>query len=103
MNLIDLFQGQLSPEVLQQIGNQIGVQDTRQIAAASNGIASTLMAALNKNTANPSGLNALVSALDRDHDGGILDDLMGYVTGQRQPANASTDNGSGESEECAEK
>ncbi len=95
MNLIDLFQGQLSPEVLQQIGKQIGVEDTRQVAAASNGIASTLMAALNKNTTNPSGLNALVSALDRDHDGGILDDLMGYVTGQRQPANTATSNGSG--------
>ena len=95
MNLIDLFQGQLSPEVLQQIGKQIGVEDTRQVAAASNGLASTLLVALNKNASNPSGLNALVSALDRDHDGGILDDLKGYVTGQRQPANTSTANGSG--------
>ena len=85
----------MSPQILEQLGNQIGVSDPRQVQAASNGILSTLMAALSKNASSPSGLNSLVSALDRDHDGSVVDDLMGFVTGAMQPSNGATNNGSG--------
>ncbi len=95
MNILEMLQNQMNPQVLEQLGKQIGVNDSRQVQAASNGILSTLMAALSKNAASPSGLNALVSALDRDHDGSVMDDLMGFVSGAAQPANAATANGSG--------
>jgi hypothetical protein len=45
------------------------------------------LASLNKNTGTQGGLNAFVSALDRDHDGSIMNDIMGFITGNRQPAN----------------
>ncbi|MEO5583233.1 MAG: DUF937 domain-containing protein, partial [Saprospiraceae bacterium] len=34
-------------------------------------------------------------ALDRDHDGSIMNDIMGFIRGSAQPANASAANGSG--------
>lgn len=95
MNILEMLQSQLSPEVLQQLGKQIGVNDPNQVQAASNGILSTLLAALTKNTSTQGGLNALVSALDRDHDGSIINDIMGFISGSIQPANGSAANGSG--------
>jgi hypothetical protein len=38
-----------------------------------------LMAALAGNSRKSSGASALASALDKDHDGGILDDLSGFL------------------------
>ncbi len=95
MNILEMVQGQLGPQVIEQLAKQIGVQDPRQVQAASNGIIQTLLAALSRNTATQGGLNALVSALDRDHDGSVIDDLIGFVTGARQTPNASTNNGNG--------
>ncbi len=95
MNLIELLQDKMSPEVLAQLANQIGVQDTRQVEAASTGIFSTLLAAMNKNANSQMGLNSLVSALDRDHDGSILNDLAGFFTGKTPTTNAATTNGGG--------
>lgn len=95
MNLIELLQDKMSPDVLAQLANQIGVQDTRQVEAASTGIFSTLLAAMNKNANSQMGLNSLVSALDRDHDGSILNDLAGFFTGKTPTNNAATTNGGG--------
>ncbi len=95
MNLIELLQDKMSPDVLAQLANQIGAQDTRQVEAASTGIFSTLLAAMNKNANSQMGLNSLVSALDRDHDGSILNDLAGFFTGNAPTANAATSNGGG--------
>lgn len=93
-NLMDLLQGQLSEGLLDQLSNQIGA-DKQQTQAATNGILSTVMAALAKNAATPDGAEALANALDRDHDGSILEDIIGYVGGARQPQNTSMLNGAG--------
>ncbi len=95
-NLMELLQGQLSDELLDQLGQQIGSTDRQQTATAANGVFSTLIAALNKN-ASGGGVSALSSALDRDHDGSILDDLAGMLTGTNQQAQQNTSmlNGAG--------
>ncbi len=94
MNLFDLVQSQLSDDMIDQLSNQIG--GTReQTQAATNGVISTLVTALSKNAQRPGGVEALVSAVDRDHDGSILEDAMGFLLGNRQPQNAKTLNGSG--------
>lgn len=95
MNILEMLQGQMSPQVLQQIAQQVGVNDPKQVEVASNGLMSTLLAALSKNATSQSGLNALVSALDRDHDGSILNDLSGFITGAMQPSNTAAANGGG--------
>lgn len=95
MNILETQQGQMNPQVLQQIAQQVGVNDPKQVEVASNGLMSTLVTALSKNATSQSGLNALVSALDRDHDGSILNDLSGFITGAMQPSNTSASNGGG--------
>ncbi len=92
---MDLLQGQLDDNVIEHLSKQIGGASKEQTATAASGILSTLMAALAKNAAAPGGAGALSAALDRDHDGSILDDVVGMMSGQKQAANPSMLNGSG--------
>lgn len=94
---MDLLQGQLSDGVLDQLTKQIGANDKQQTAAATAGIMNTLVGALAKNASNPEGAQSLSNALDRDHDGSVLTDLMGMFTGggQVQQQNSRALNGSG--------
>jgi hypothetical protein len=85
MNLMEILQGQMSDEVLGQLGQQIGA-DKDQTASAANGIFASLLGGLAQNAQSPEGLHGLAGALDKHHDGSILDDLMGLVTGQAQAA-----------------
>lgn len=97
-NLIDLLQGQLSEGLVEQFANQLGGADKQQTADATSGIISMITSALAKNAATPEGAGALAAALDKDHDGSILDDLMGYANGsmQKKPdLNSSMLNGAG--------
>jgi hypothetical protein len=94
-NLIDLLQGQLSEGLLDQLTQQIGGADKQKTAVAASGIMSTLMGALAKNAAQPEGAQALNNALERDHDGSVLDNLMGILSGQAQPQNDRAVNGAG--------
>lgn len=80
-NLIDLLQGQLSEGLLDQLSNQLGGTDKEQTQDAASGIISAMVSALSKNASTPSGADALANALERDHDGSILDDIMGYAGG----------------------
>ncbi len=95
MNVIEMLQGQLDDNLIQQLTKQIGAESTEQTEAAASGIISTLVAGLNKNASTPDGASSLVSALDRDHDGSILDDVAGFLLGSKSPANPNTLNGSG--------
>ncbi len=83
MDLMQILQGQLSDEVLGHLSDQIGA-DKQQTATAANGIFATLLGGLANNASSEGGLSALGSALDRDHDGSILDDVMGMVGGMMQ-------------------
>jgi len=80
-NLIDLLQGQLSEGLLDQLSNQLGGTDKEQTQDAASGIISAMVSALAKNASTPNGADALANALERDHDGSILDDIMGYAGG----------------------
>ena len=83
MDLMQILQGQLSDDVLGQLSDQIGA-DKEQTATAANGIFATLLGGLANNAASEGGLASLGSALDRDHDGSVLDDLAGMVGGMMQ-------------------
>ncbi len=94
-DLLNMLQGQFSEEMIDQLSRQIGGADREKTAAAASGIMTTLTGALAKNTSSNEGASALSNALDRDHDGSVLDDIMGMVSGQRQPANERALNGQG--------
>ncbi|NUQ26694.1 MAG: DUF937 domain-containing protein [Saprospiraceae bacterium] len=95
MNLIDLLQGQLSGGLVDQLSQQIGGADREQTATAAQGIVTTLVSQLARNASTPEGAQSLNNALERDHDGSILDNLTDVLTGNVQPQNQSTVNGLG--------
>lgn len=80
---MDILQGQLSEEMVGQLSEHIGAEP-QQTAQAANGIFATLLGGLANNASSEGGLAALGSALDRDHDGSMLDDLAGMVGGMLQ-------------------
>lgn len=92
MDLMSLLQSQLTPEVINQLSQQTGAAP-EQTATAAQGIFSTLIGGLAKNASNESGASGILSALDRDHDGSILNDVMGLVMGGGQSQGAT--NGAG--------
>lgn len=87
MDLMNLLQNQLSDDVLDQLSQQIGAPK-EQTASAANGIFATLVGGLANNATNEGGLSSLMSALDRDHDGSMLDDLAGMIGNMSQQGSA---------------
>ena len=83
MNIMDILQSQLSDEMLGKLSSYIGAEP-QQTAQAANGIFATLLGGLANNASSEGGLSSLPSALDRDHDGSVLDDLAGMVGGMLQ-------------------
>lgn len=95
-NLMSLLQGTLSDGMIDQLSQQVGGADKQQTAAAASGIVNTLMGALAKNAETTEGARSLDQALEQDHDGSILNDVMGMLSGQQaQDQNARMLNGSG--------
>ena len=79
MDLMSLLQSQLTPEIIGQLSQQTGAAPA-QTATAAEGIFSTLIGGLAKNAAG-GGAEGILGALDRDHDGSILNDVMGLISG----------------------
>ncbi len=76
---------QLGPSVFKQMGQQLGTDKASTAAAVSTAIP-VLLSALARNAARPGGAEALNAALSKDHDGSVLSDLTGAVSGyQRGP------------------
>lgn len=78
-SLTQMLIGQLGDSGLESLGNTLGAnpQATKTAAAAALPL---LFSALAKNASSQDGAAALDSALDRDHDGSILDGLTGAIT-----------------------
>jgi hypothetical protein len=78
-NILDLVQSQISGDVLEQLAKQIG-GGTAETQTAIQSAIPAMLQAMTKNAASQDGASSLASALDKDHDGSILNDLMGFVT-----------------------
>ncbi len=78
MSLLDMLQSQLSGAPAAQLGKQMGT-DQAGAQKAIGAALPALMAALAGNAKRKDGASALSNALERDHDGGILDDLQGFL------------------------
>ena len=89
---MSLLESHLTPEVINQLSQQTGAAP-EQTATAAQGVFSTLIGGLAKNASNERGASGILSALDSDHDGSILNDVMGLVMGGGQGQGAT--NGAG--------
>ncbi|MEM7355905.1 MAG: DUF937 domain-containing protein [Acidobacteriota bacterium] len=79
-SILDLVTQSLGAGGTRQIGQQLGL-DEGSAAKAISGALPVLMGALARNSNSSSGAGALAGALDRDHDGSILDDIGGFLGG----------------------
>lgn len=94
MDLMQMLQAQLNGNLLSNLSQQIGA-DEQQTATAANGIFAALVGGLANNASTQSGLSALTSALDRNHDGSVLDDVIGMIGGISQGQVTGATNGTG--------
>lgn len=94
MDILQMLQGQLGEGMIEQLAGQIGA-DKDQTATAAHGVFSALLSGINKNVADPQGAQSFLSALERDHDGSILDNIGDLIMGNASAPSSSTTNGAG--------
>lgn len=75
-----MLKGQLGEAAISQLSNVIG-GSKEQTSAGVEAALPTLLGALSRGTQSEGGQNALMSFLDKDGDGDIMDDLQGYIGG----------------------
>jgi hypothetical protein len=78
-SILDDLAAQIGPDTIRQMSARIGAQPG-QTASAVEAAIPLLLGQLQRNASTPSGASALAGALDRNHDGSILDDLAGFLT-----------------------
>jgi hypothetical protein len=83
--MLEALLSQVSGDTVKTMSKRISVDDAHTESAVQNAIP-ILLNALQKNSASSSGLASLQKALDRDHDGSLLDNLTGYL---QQPEQAN--------------
>ena len=78
-SIIRLLVSQLGSGAVGQISEQLGIDEDKAQQAVGMALP-VIIGALNRNTASADGAESLTRALQRDHDGSILDDLARVVT-----------------------
>jgi hypothetical protein len=78
MNLTGLLSDALNDNTISQISQQIGADEGTTVNAIQAALP-MLLGGLATNSANEQGAASLVGALERDHDGSILDNLGGFL------------------------
>jgi hypothetical protein len=86
--IMQMLMQQLSGNAINKIAQQLGL-DANTASKAVGVALPLLMSALARNTSTTSGAASLANALAKDHDGSILDDIMGYLGGSQTSAGAS--------------
>ncbi len=76
--MMDLLVQQLGSAAVDQISRQVG-GDRKATSRAVTGAIPILLKAMSSNASSQSGAAALAGALSRDHDGGVLDNLAGFL------------------------
>jgi hypothetical protein len=79
-DLLGSLMGQLGGGGVNEIARSVGL-DSSDVTSVLSGAVPAIMAGLTRNSASSDGLAGLAGALDRDHDGSVLDDVMGYLGG----------------------
>ncbi len=72
--------GQLGGGGIEQIGRSVGL-DSGDVSKVLAGAMPAMLSGLTRNSSSSAGAAGLLGALDRDHDGSVLDDVMGFLGG----------------------
>ena len=79
-DLLGSLMQQLGGGGVNEIARSMGLSSS-DVGNVLAGAMPVIMAGLTKNAASSGGAEGLLGALDRDHDGSILDDVAGYLGG----------------------
>ena len=77
-SILEMIMGQLDGNALRQLGQRAGV-DEGQAKTGLKAAVPLLLGAMERNAADGQGAQALQGALERDHDGSILDNIGGFL------------------------
>ena len=77
-SLMETIMSQLGGDAMKKLGGQLGT-DEKTTGAATGAAVTTLLGALSRNASGQAGAESLSNALSKDHDGGVLDDLSGFL------------------------
>lgn len=88
----DLLSQVMGGGAAEMIGGQLGLEPDQAQSAISVALP-VLLGAMQRNASQPEGAEALLGALNRDHDGSLLDNLGGFLGGG---AGGGTNTGVGE-------
>jgi len=78
-DILDQYLG--DDNFIDNLSQQIGGAEREQTRSAANGIVAAMSSAMTKTAATPQGASGLLSMLDKDGDGSIIDDVMEMVSG----------------------
>jgi hypothetical protein len=81
-DLMSMLAQTLGGNTLGQISRQIGADEDSTSTAISAALP-ILLGAMDRNTDQPGGADSLFNALNRDHDGSILDNIGGFLGGAK--------------------
>lgn len=84
-NMLEALLSQVSGDTVKTMSSRISEDDARTESAIQNALP-VILNALQKNSVSDDGLASLQRALDKDHDGSLLDNLTGYL---QQPEQAN--------------
>jgi hypothetical protein len=78
MDILKLITSQMGEGAISKLSQLTGESEENTGRAVQVAVP-TLLNALNNNSNDANGASGILSALDRDHDGSILDDVMGFL------------------------
>jgi hypothetical protein len=81
MTMIDDILAQLGPRGVAEIGRQTGLPPAQASQAVAGALPAILAGLAGNSSRSAAGAESLANALDRDHDGSVLDDLAGFLGG----------------------
>ncbi len=82
--LIDLLNSDLGKQIISGVSGKVGTSED-ETASVLGSLMPTLVGAMQNNASTPDGLSGLLGALTGGkHDGGILDNLSGFLGGDDQ-------------------
>lgn len=85
-SLVELLSQQISGQALSNLSQQLGT-DENQVSSAISAALPMIVGAMARNASSEDGAKSLFNALQKDHDGSILENLSGFL--------GSADNGPG--------
>lgn len=94
LTLQDLLGQEKGNEAVEQISRNLGANHTSVNSAIQMALP-VILGGLARNASDPQGAQNLNTAIEQDHDGSLLNNLMGYLGGAIQPQASRQTNGIG--------